>query len=165
MYLRHFGLKYPPFTRKPNPDVFFAQAGRKNILKDLRDDLRQGNAAMLLTGPEASGKTLFCRLIRHRLDGTSCKVVYLDNPVGSFDELLGRICLQLGMPLSADMEQDMTAVLQTLLRGRQEKGKRVLLLIDEAEKMFLAALERLFRLLNELNEQYGTQAMLVGRRP
>ena len=116
-----------------------------------------------LPAPKASGKTLFCRLIRHRLDGTSCKVVYLDNPVGSFDELLGRICLQLGMPLSADMEQDMTAVLQTLLRGRQEKGKRVLLLIDEAEKMFLAALERLFRLLNELNEQYGTQAMLVGR--
>jgi len=163
MYLRHFGLKYPPFTRKPNPDVFFVQAGRKNILKDLRDDLRQGNAAMLLTGPKASGKTLFCRLIRHRLDGTSCNVVYLENPVGSFDELLRRICLQLGMPLSADIEQDMAVVLQTLLRGRKEKGKRVLLLIDEAEKMFLAALERLFRLLNELNEQYGMQTMLVGQ--
>ena len=57
----------------------------------------------------------------------------------------------------------MVAVLQTLLRGRKEKGKRVLLLIDEAEKMFLAALERLFRLLNKLNEQYGMQAMLVGQ--
>ncbi|MCI5138847.1 MAG: hypothetical protein D3922_10630, partial [Candidatus Electrothrix sp. AR1] len=92
-----------------------------------------------------------------------CKVVYLENPVGSFDELLRQICLQLGMALSTDIEQDMAAVLKTLLRGRKEKGKRVLLLIDEAEKMFLAALERLFRLLNELNEQYGTQAMLVGQ--
>ncbi len=163
MYLRHFGLKHPPFTRKPNPDVFFAQAGRKNILQDLRHDLRQGNAAMLLTGPKASGKTLFCRLIRHRLDGSSRKVVYLENPTGSFDELLGRVCLQLGMPSSVELEQDMVAVLQTLLRGWKEKGKRIFLLIDEAEKMFLATLERLFRLLNELNEEYGVQAMLVGQ--
>ncbi|MCI5123883.1 MAG: AAA family ATPase, partial [Candidatus Electrothrix sp. AR5] len=163
MYLRHFGLKFPPFTRQPNPDVFFAQAGRKNILKNLRQDLQQGNAAMLLTGPKASGKTFFCRLIRHRLNGSSCKVVYLENPVGSFDELLRQICLQVGMPSAVDTEQDMATVLQTLLRGRKEKGERVLLLIDEAEKMFLAALERLFRLLNELNEQYGTQVILAGQ--
>lgn len=123
---------------------------------------------MLLTGPKASGKTLCCQLIRHRLDGSSYKVVYLENPVGSFDELLGRVCLQLGMPLSVDIEQDMieqdiTAVLQTLLSTRKEKGKRVLLLIDEAEKMFLATLERLFRLLNELNKDYGVQAILIGQ--
>ncbi|CAK8724588.1 Type II secretory pathway, component ExeA (putative ATPase) [Candidatus Electrothrix laxa] len=90
-------------------------------------------------------------------------MVYLDNPVGSFDELLGRICLQLGMPSAIDVEQDMAAVLRTLLRDWQEKGRRVLLLIDEAEKMFLAAQERLFRLLNELNEEYGTQVILVGQ--
>ncbi|MGB5687378.1 MAG: AAA family ATPase [Candidatus Electrothrix sp.] len=166
MYLRHFGLKFPPFTRQPNLDVFFAQAGRKNILKDLRHDLEQGNVAMLLTGPKASGKTLFCRLIRHRLEGSAYKVVYLENPIGSFDELLRQICLQLGMPSPVDTEQDMVAVLRALLGGWKEKGKRVLLLIDEAEKMFLAALERLFHLLNELNEQeqYGVQAILTGQQ-
>jgi type II secretory pathway predicted ATPase ExeA len=163
MYLRHFGLEHSPFTRRPNPDVFFAQAGRKDILLDLRHDLQQGSAAMLLTGPEAFGKTVFCRLIRHRLDRSSYKVVYLENPVGSFDEILRQICLHLGMPLSADTEQDTAAVLRNLLEEQQAGEKRVLLLIDEAEKMFLAALERLFRLLNELNRKYGMQAVLVGQ--
>ncbi|WLE96422.1 MAG: AAA family ATPase [Candidatus Electrothrix communis] len=163
MYLQHFGLEHSPFSRQPNPDVFFAQAGRKNILKDLRQDLLQGNAAMLLTGPKASGKTVFCRLIRHRLDGSSRKVVYLENPVGSFDGLLKQVCLKLGMTVSMGTEQDMVLNLHALLRSQKEKGRKVLLLIDESEKMFLATLERLFRLLNELNEQYGAQAMLVGQ--
>ncbi|RWX47441.1 Type II secretory pathway, component ExeA (predicted ATPase) [Candidatus Electrothrix aarhusensis] len=162
MYLQHFALEHSPFTRQPNLDVFFAQAGRKNILKDLLHDLQQGNAAMLLTGPKESGKTLFCRLVRHRLEGSSRKVVYLENPVGSFDELLRQICLKLGMSSSVDTGQDMPTVLHALLQSQKEKGCPVLLLIDESEKMFLAALERLFRLLHEVNEVYGVQALLVG---
>jgi type II secretory pathway predicted ATPase ExeA/septal ring-binding cell division protein DamX len=162
MYIQHFGLEHSPFTRHLDPDVFFAQAGRKNSLKKLWHDLQQGNAAMLLTAPKESGKTLFCRLIRHRLDGSSCKVVYLENPVGSFDELLRQICLKLGMSSSVDTGQDMPTVLHALLQSQKKKGHRVLLLIDESEKMFLAALERLFRLLHEVNEAYGVQVLLVG---
>ncbi|WPD23020.1 MAG: AAA family ATPase [Candidatus Electrothrix scaldis] len=163
MYLQHFGLEHPPFTRQPSPDVFFVQAGRKNILKNLRDDLRQGEMAMLLTGPDGAGKTMSCRLIRHRLDGSSCKVVYLENPVGSFDDLLTQVCQKLGVPSVKDGEEDILSVLQALVQDQKEQGRRVLFLIDEAERMFLAALERLFRLLDELHEAYGTQALLVGQ--
>ncbi|WP_446010161.1 AAA family ATPase [Candidatus Electrothrix sp.] len=166
MYLQHFGLESFPFTRQPNPDVFFTQAGRKNILQALRHDLQQGHAAMLLTGPQGAGKTIFCQLIRHRLKGSSCKVVFLNNPVGSFEALLKQICEQLGMTSTTDTGQDITATLQTLqtlLQKQKDQGRRVLLLIDEAEKMFLAALERLFRLLNETNTTYGMQILLAGQ--
>ncbi len=163
MYLQHFGFESPPFTRQPNPDVFFSQAGRKNILKALRHDLQQEHAVMLLTGPKGAGKTTCCRLIRHRLDGSSYKVVYLDTPVGSFEALLRQICGQLGMSSTADIEQDITVVLQPLLQSQKDKGRRVLLLIDDAEKMFLAALERLFRLLDEMNTTYGMQMFLAGQ--
>ncbi len=162
MYLQHFGLESSPFTRQPNPDVFFTQAGRKNILKALRHDLQQEHAAMLLTGPQGSGKTIFCRLIRHRLDGSSCKVIFLKNPAGSFEALLRQICEQLGMA-ATDTAQDITAALQTMLQDQKNQGRRVLLLIDEAEKMFLAALERLFRLMNEVNATYGMQVLLAGQ--
>lgn len=163
MYLQHFGLESSPFTRKPSPDVFFAQAGRKDILKNLRDNLQQGETAMLLTGPQGAGKTIICRLIQHRLDGSSYKVISLEDPAGSFDDLLTKVCLKLGMPSDGDAEQDITSVLRRLIRQQNEQGRSVLLLIDEAEKMFLAALERLFRLLNELHETFGTQVLLVGR--
>jgi type II secretory pathway predicted ATPase ExeA len=162
MYLQHFGLDPSPFTCQPAPDVFFAQAGRKNILKALRHDLQQEHTAMLLTGPQGSGKTIFCRLIQHRLDGSSYKVIFLNNPVGSFEALLRQVCEQLGMA-ATDTAQDITATLQALLQDQQKQGQRVLLLIDEAEKMFLAALERLFRLLNEVNTTYGMQVLLAGQ--
>jgi type II secretory pathway predicted ATPase ExeA/septal ring-binding cell division protein DamX len=161
MYLQHFGLEHPPFTRQPNPDVFFTQAGRKNILKALRHDLQQKNAAILLTGPQGSGKTILCRLIRHRLSGSSYKVIFLNNPVGSFETLVWQICEQLNMP-ATDAAQNITATLQTLLQEQKNQGRRVLLLIDEADKMFLAALERLFRLLNEVKTTYGMKVFLAG---
>ncbi|MCI5148084.1 MAG: hypothetical protein D3916_01520 [Candidatus Electrothrix sp. MAN1_4] len=63
MYLQHFDLEYPPFTSQPTPDIFFTQAGQKNILKALQHDLQQGETVLLLTGSKGTGKTIFCRLI------------------------------------------------------------------------------------------------------
>ncbi|MCI5207943.1 MAG: hypothetical protein D3910_03940, partial [Candidatus Electrothrix sp. ATG2] len=160
MYLQYFGLKHSPFTRQPDPDVFFAQAGRKNILKGLQQDFKRGSATMLVSGQEGVGKTVLCCLLRHRLNGSSCKVVRLENPIGSFDELLKDLLLKLG-GTSGEQEGDRIIALHDLLGQQKAQGRRVVLLIDGAEKMFLAALERLFRLLGEI-EQYGVQAILFG---
>ncbi|CAK8719017.1 Type II secretory pathway, component ExeA (putative ATPase) [Candidatus Electrothrix gigas] len=167
MYLQHFGLKFSPFTCQPNPGVFFTQAGRKNILQALHHDLEQNQPTLLLVGAEGAGKTVFCQLIRHRFNRdpytVTYTVIYLNNPVGSFEELLRRICGQLGTPLTVDTEQDVVTVLKTLLKKQKEQGQRLLLLIDEAERMFLAALERMFRLLNELHDTYQVQTVFTGR--
>ena len=163
MYLQHFDLEYPPFTSQPTPDLFFTQAERKNILKALSHDIQKGKTALLLTGPQGAGKTTFCRLIQHRLDGRSCKVLYLKNPVGSFENLLRQFCEQLGMTTTTDTAQESITVFHTLLQEKKKKGQQILLLIDEAEKIFLAALERLFRLLNEFQDNYRIQVLLVGQ--
>ncbi|MCI5117354.1 MAG: hypothetical protein D3913_05230, partial [Candidatus Electrothrix sp. LOE1_4_5] len=167
MYLQHFGLKFSPFTCQPNPGVFFTQAGRKNILQALHHDLEQNQPTLLLVGAEGAGKTVFCQQIRHRFNRdpytVTYTVIYLNNPVGSFEELLRRICGQLGTPLTVDTEQDVVTVLKSLLEKQKEQGRRLLLLIDEAERMFLAALERMFRLLNELHDTYQVQTVFTGR--
>ena len=167
MYLQHFGLEFSPFTRPPNLGVFFTQAGRKNILQALYHNFEQNQSTMLLVGSKGAGKTVFCQLIRHRLNRATYRdtytVIYLNNPVGSFEELLRRICEQLGTPLAVDTEQDVATVLKTLLEEQKKQGRRILLLIDEAEKMFLAALERIFRLLNELHDIYQVQTVFTGR--
>jgi type II secretory pathway predicted ATPase ExeA len=166
MYLQNFGLNKHPFPQEPDPGVFFPEAGRKDVLRGMRSDLKRGELTVKLIGQEGSGKTVLCQLLRRHLSAADFEVVYLDNPTGSFDELLWSICLELGMRPSAelekDVEKDVAAELYALLDRYKQQGKKVLLLIDEAEKLFLAALERLFRILDATKNNYALQVVLVG---
>ncbi len=163
MYLEHFHLHCSPFAEEVDPDIFFPEAGRAEALAAMLAEVQSGKPLVKLIGQEGSGKTLLCRLIVKELSAHDYEVVYLDNPVGSFDDLLHGVCLDLGMMPSVDPEQNMLSVLRTLLVQRQQGGKRVLLIIDEAEKLFLAALERLMRAICEVGEERLLQVLLAGR--
>lgn len=163
MYLEHFHLHRSPFAEEVDPDIFFPEAGRAEALAAMLAEVQSGKPLVKLIGQEGSGKTLLCRLIVRELSVQDYEVVYLDNPVGSFDDLLHGVCLDLGMMPSVEPEQNMLSVLRTLLVQRQQGGKRVLLIIDEAEKLFLAALERLMRAICEVGEERLLQVLLAGR--
>jgi type II secretory pathway predicted ATPase ExeA/septal ring-binding cell division protein DamX len=163
MYLEHFNLKKSPFAEEPDPDIFFKEAGREKILKALSEDLQTGKPLIRITGSEGSGKTLLCRVLQQRLADSGFEVVYLDNPVGSFDDLLHVVCLDLGMDPATVPDRNMLSELRTLLSHREDVHKKVLLIVDEAEKLFLAALERLMRALCEVNGKHTLQVLLAGR--
>ena len=163
MYLEHFNLKKSPFAEEPDPDIFFKEAGREKILKALNQELQTGKPLIRLTGSEGSGKTLLCRVLQHQVSGSAYEVVYLDNPVGSFDDLLHVVCLDLGMDPATVPDRNMLSELRTLLVRREDVHKKVLLIVDEAEKLFLAALERLMRALCEASGKHTLQVLLAGR--
>jgi type II secretory pathway predicted ATPase ExeA/septal ring-binding cell division protein DamX len=163
MYLEHFNLKKSPFAEEPDPDIFFKEAGREKILKALLKELQTGKPLIRVTGSEGSGKTLLCRVLQHELAGSDFEVVYLDNPVGSFDDLLHVVCLDLGMNPATVPDRNMLSELRTLLVHREDVHKKVLLIVDEAEKLFLAALERLMRALCEVSGKHTLQVLLIGR--
>jgi len=163
MYLEHFNLNRPPFAEEPDPDMFFSGAGRGAVFKSLREELQAGKPLIRVTGSEGSGKTMLCRLLCRHLFDDDCEVVYIDNPVGSFDDLLHVVCLDLGMDPSALPDKDMFSELRRLLASRRDEQKKVILIVDEGEKLFLAALERLMRALCEVGEDHVLQVLLVGR--
>lgn len=163
MYLEHFHLNRSPFAEEIDPDIFFPDAGRAEALAAMLAEIQEGKALVKLIGREGSGKTLLCRLVAKRLVEDEFDVVYLDNPVGSFDDLLHGVCLDLGISPTADAEVNMFSVMRTSLLQRMKNGRRVLLIIDEAEKLFLAALERLMRSICEMGEDHLLQVLLAGR--
>ncbi len=162
MYLEHFHLKQSPFAEEPDADIFFPEAGRSEIFQALCEDLRAGKPLVRIIGSEGSGKTLLCRLLLRKLPEQNFEVVYLDNPIGSFDDLLHVVCLDLGMDPATVPEGNMLSELRALLARRKEQ-KKVVLIVDEAEKLFLAALERLMRTLCEAGEQHDLHVILSGR--
>lgn len=158
MHLEYFGLAKPPFAGEPDTEIFFPEADRTALLRRIYAELQNGSPVVRLTGAEGSGKSLLCLLLAHLLP-THFQAVYLASPAGSFDELLRAACQELGQPPQADM----SAWLGRLLEQCQAQGKKLLLLVDQAELMFPAALERLLRTAFTAAEQQTLQVILAGR--
>ncbi len=163
MYLKHFNLSQSPFAEEPDANIFFPDAQHGKILRSLKRDLHNGTPLIRITGSEGSGKTLLCRLLLRDLPADNFEVIYIDNPVGSFQDLLYIVCRDLGMEPTAEPAEDLLPDLHDLLAESREKQKNVVLLVDEAEKLFLAALERLLRTICEVNESPVLQVVLIGR--
>lgn len=168
LYLKHFGLKRAPFRQQPDPEVFFAEAGRDEILQKLCADIVAGKPLVKLTGSEGVGKTLLCQLLARKLGIKKFLVVGLERPVGSFEDLLRTVrnaisgCGDRGAGNEAE-RVDLLPELLALLRDKNRAGQRVVLLVDEAEKLFLATLERLIRLIAEIGAENLLQVVLIGR--
>lgn len=163
MYLEHFHLTHSPFREEPDPEIFFPGAKREEICQSLLLDILAGKPLIKLIGREGSGKTLMCRVIIDRLPA-QYEVVYIDNPVGSFDDLLRIACIDLGMNLSG--KHDTTNFLQEmrhLLELQRAENKKTVLIIDGAEKLFLATLERLVRHVNDNLDDLSLTIVLSGR--
>lgn len=163
MYLEHFHLNQSPFSEEPDTDIFFPEAGRNEIFEALCDDIQTGKPLIRIIGSEGSGKTMLCRLLLQQLPDAGFETIYLDNPIGSFDDLMHVFCLDLGMDPATIPERDMLSELRTLLARRKEQQKKVVLIVDEAEKLFLATLERLMRAICEAGEDHVLHVLLVGR--
>jgi len=163
MYLEFFHLNSHPFAETPDAEIFFQEGGRGEILNKVMEDFINGEPLVRVTGGKGTGKTLLCKCLLQQPLGRQFDFVYLDNPVGSLNDLLYEVCVGLGMDSSAGSGRDMFAELQGILSLRKDSGKKVLLIIDEAEKLFLAALERLMRLICETGEDHILHILLAGR--
>jgi type II secretory pathway predicted ATPase ExeA len=161
MYIEHFQLDFPPFAESINLEIFFPGSRREEICQSLILDILAGKPLLKLIGREGSGKTLICRLMAQRLPVTH-RVVAFSHPIGSFDDLLRVVCLD----LESEPTRDQTALygqVQGLLAGQRARGVRVVLLIDEAEHLFLATLERLVRHVGDGIADLDCTLVLVGR--
>ena len=161
MYLEHFQLQTSPFCEEIDPEVFFPDGGRERISTQLEGDIKHGRVFVKLIGSEGSGKTLLCKVLSGRLP-EEFEVIYIENPVGSFDDLLRLVCLDLGMEAGGE-QVDLVAELTRQLQRRKKYGQRVVLVIDDAEKIFLATLERLLRLPCETDDLSVLTLLLSGR--
>lgn len=152
-----------PFHPHRDPGLFFPGGRREEICYSLIRDLQEGKNLLQLSGDAGCGKTLLCRVIMERLPAEWIPV-YLDDPGGSYEELLHYACLELG-PAPGDKPDTFSwsGAFNLLLRQRQAAGERVVLILDQAERMFSATLERLlYRNRQTDDEQMAVAILLSG---
>ncbi len=136
---------------------------RLELYNHLVNLLEKDKVLIKIIGDPGSGKTVFAAKILQELE-TKYRVVRLDNQVGSVTSLLYDVARDLeigGIDESAKQPELLSAILGFLAEGRK-KGEKVLLIIDDAQEMYPASMERITRLLTgNFGEDAGFLHMIL----
>lgn len=163
MYERHFGLTAKPFAMTPDPAFLYLSRQHARAMTMLEYGLESQSAFSLLTGDIGSGKTTLVKGLLRQL-GDQVSVGFITNTHSRFKSIHGWALSALG--LRCEDPSDI-AVYDTLVDSfvrEYGKGRRTLLVFDEAQNLSVAVLEEL-RLLSNVNSEKDMvlQILLVGQ--
>ena len=148
MYTEFYGLREKPFSLSPDPRFLFLSDSHREALAHLLYGIEQGEGFIAITGEVGTGKTTLCRTLLQRLEPGS-EVAFLFNPQLSGLELLQAIDAEFGLETEGKSRRELMDQLNRFLLTKRQEGRRVLLLIDEAQNLEREALEQV-RLLSNL---------------
>ncbi len=163
MYTAFYGLNEKPFSLSPNPRYLFFAQGHREALAHLRYGIEEGEGFIAVTGEVGTGKSTLCRaLIESLTDET--EVAFLFNPPRGATELLQAIAKEFGLEPAGEQRHELNDQLNRFLLEKKEAGKRVLLIIDEAQNLDADVLEEI-RLLSNLETSSSKliQIILLGQ--
>ncbi|MEE8558688.1 MAG: AAA family ATPase [Myxococcota bacterium] len=151
MYCDFYDLEEKPFTLVPDPRFLYLSPSHREALAHLLYGIHEGEGFMVVVGPVGSGKTTLCRTLLERVSGDA-EVGFIFNPSSSAAELLATINKEFGIPAEASTASELTAELNEFLLAQRVAGRRVLLVIDEAQNLGASVLEQV-RLLSNLETE------------
>lgn len=152
MYEEFFKLNALPFNLTPNPIFFCQLRGHQEALNILQFCIKSGEGFIKIIGEVGSGKTLLCRKLLESLDDTFI-TTYIPNPDLSPVEMRKAFARELGLDptLWQDQHELLRAIYNHLITLHTE-GKKVVLLVDEAQALSDESLETV-RLLTNLETE------------
>ena len=167
MYLQFFGLNEAPFSITPDPAFIYLSAAHRDALAHLLYGVGQGGASgfVQLTGEVGTGKTTLCRCLLEQVPDET-QVALVLNPLMTPRELLATICEELGIDVAgiSDSNKSMVDALNQYLLSQHAKGRRVVVVIDEAQNLSPEALEQVRLLTNlETAKEKLLQMVLLGQ--
>ena len=166
MYTSFFGLQEKPFAITPDPRYLYLSERHAEALAHLLYGINEAGGFIQLTGEVGTGKTTVIRSLLEQLPGHA-DVALILNPRVTPAEFLLTICEELHVPVP-EPGRGSTKVLMDLL-GRHlldthARGRRVVLIVDEAQNLSTQTLEQV-RLLTNLETATTKllQIILIGQ--
>lgn len=163
MYAAHFGLTERPFSLAPDPRYLFLSDGHREALAHLVYGL-QGGGFVQLTGEVGTGKTTVCRALLDQLP-PEVDVAMIFTPRLTAVELLAAVCTELHLETPATISVKLLVdALSRKLLDTHSKGRRTVVIIDEAQNLSMEVLEELRLLTNiETTKEKLLQVILIGQ--
>jgi general secretion pathway protein A len=166
MYTSFFGLQEKPFAITPDPRYLYLSERHAEALAHLLYGINEAGGFIQLTGEVGTGKTTVIRSLLEQLPGHA-EVALILNPRVTPAEFLLTICEELHLPVPEHGRDSTKALMDLLghyLLEAHARGRRVVLIVDEAQNLSPQTLEQV-RLLTNLETATTKllQIILIGQ--
>ena len=157
MYESFYGLASKPFQLNPDPAFYFASKQHRRATAYLEYGMHQNEGFIIITGEVGAGKTTIVRGMLEGLDQDKFVAAQLVSTQLDADDTLRLVGAAFGIRTRDVAKADVLMSLEAFLISMTSKGKRCLLIVNEAQNLTARAVEEL-RMLS--NFQYGNHALL-----
>jgi general secretion pathway protein A len=166
MYERFFGLTEKPFAITPDPRYLFLSERHAEALAHLAYGIQEAGGFVQLTGEVGTGKTMVVRSLLQQLPA-NCDMALILNPRITPAEFLLAICDELHVSVPEKLSSSVKGLVDLLTRfllDAHSHGRRVVVMVDEAQNLSPDVLEQVRLLTNlETATQKLLQIILVGQ--
>ncbi len=157
MYEAFYGLSSKPFQLNPDPSFYFASKQHRRAKAYLEYGVSRNEGFIVITGEIGAGKTMVLRSLIEGLSGSNVITGHLVTTQLGAEDTLRMVGAAFGFRVKDVPKSELLITLEAFLISQTSKGKRCLLIVDEAQNLTPRAVEEL-RMLS--NFQFGNQALL-----
>lgn len=138
----YFGLKREPFDKEiKTRDLVDTQALRECAAR--LEFMKQRGGIMLLTGDPGIGKTVGLRRFVDGLNDNIYRPIYTHLATLNRLDILRHINQRLGLPTRGAKSAVFTQIQSEILESREQRGRTVILILDEAQLLQVGPLQEL----------------------
>ncbi|CAH9019236.1 XrtA/PEP-CTERM system-associated ATPase [Candidatus Nitrosacidococcus sp. I8] len=163
MYQSFYNLTGRAFQLSVNPQFFYGSTIHKRAISYLRYGLMQGEGFIAITGPVGTGKSMLVQMLISELENDVIATQIGTTQLESSD-MLRYIAASYHLTYEGLTKAALLKNLESFLINQTQRGRRVLLIVDEAQDLPSDSLEELRLLSNfQINGKALLQCFLLGQ--
>jgi len=164
MYTEFFGLSGKPFQLSPDVNFFFPSKEHSRALSFLQYGIDQADGFIVITGGVGTGKTTLVQALLKELDTQKLLVSNIVTTQLKEDDLLQLVAANFGLEANTASKAMQLRDLERFFQEESKRGRRVLLVVDEAQNLPPDSVEELRMLSNfQANGRPLVQVFLLGQ--
>jgi type II secretory pathway predicted ATPase ExeA/pSer/pThr/pTyr-binding forkhead associated (FHA) protein len=142
VYLEHFNLERNPFDQLPDPEFLYLTPQHSEALTRMQFALAINDSFTIVTGEVGSGKTTLVRKLLSDME-EKCLPAFVTHTKVSALELMQMILVELGVRPFDMGKTELLAELQRIVDEERQRGRRIVVVVDEAQNFSVGVLEEL----------------------
>jgi general secretion pathway protein A len=164
MYAEFYGLTAQPFQLTPDARFFFESTVHRQAMAYLVYGLHHAEGFIIITGEVGAGKTILVENLLSTIDRSSFVTAKIVTTQLAGDDLLHMVAAGFGIAREAIAKGPLLQRISEFALAQHKSGKRVLLVVDEAQNLSFEALEELRMLSNIVFDRtMALQSFLLGQ--